>query len=44
MGMWPIEDGLLVLNGAMRTVKDRGCSLAKVYLSLNGIQIMSCLC
>jgi len=42
--MWPIEDGLRVLNGVMQTVKDRGCLLVKVCLSLNGIQTMSCLC
>jgi hypothetical protein len=42
--MWPIEDGLRVLNGVMRTVKGRGCLSQKVCLSLNGTQIMSCLC
>ena len=44
MGMWPIEVGLRVSNGVTSTVKGLGCSLVKVYLSLNGTQIMSCLC
>ena len=44
MGTWPIEDGVRVLNGVIPTAKDRGCLLVKVFLSLNGTQIMSCLC
>ena len=42
--MWPIEDGNLVSIGVTSTVKDPGCLLVKVCLSLNGIQTMLCLC
>ena len=44
MGMWPIEDGHLVLNGVTSTAKALGCSLVKVYLSLNGTVTIRCLC
>ena len=42
--MWPIEDGVLVLNGVTSTVKVRGCLLVKVYLSLSWTRIIPCLC
>ena len=44
MGTWPIEDGHRALNGVTSTVKDLGCSLVKVYLSLSGTAIILCLC